>query len=109
MTIQSDAPASGPSGTESDGCRPREEAIDRLAIILFWKMEHLDPSGDCDWSKSPEENWLALDEHSRAYYRSCISMLAANLPLWQRVFSRSGTHLPLLYRPGGADADSKRA
>jgi hypothetical protein len=53
----------------------REDAIGYLAKALFWKMEHLDPTDDFDWSKSLDDNWSALDDHGRSFYTTCIDSL----------------------------------
>ena len=40
------------------------EAIDRLAQRLYWKMEHLDPSEEPDWEK--------LNDWDKDNYRLCV-------------------------------------
>ena len=44
----------------------KEEAIERLAEALQFKMEHLDP-GEGDWSE--------LDDRSREFYRQLVEWL----------------------------------
>jgi hypothetical protein len=51
----------------------REAAIDGLAEILHWKMDHLDPGEYPAWSE--------LDEDGRDYYRLCIEAILAATPL----------------------------
>lgn len=57
-------------------------ATEQLAIRMFQKMEHLDPTDDYDINKSPEENWAALSEHMKLLYLGTIKDLAAYQTLW---------------------------
>lgn len=44
----------------------RDEALEYLAQQLYWKFEHIDPTG---------ENWGDLDEPTRDMYRSATRHL----------------------------------
>ena len=57
-------------GTDAEGCGnlTPEEAINELARILHWKLEHVDPSDH-------PETWGSLTEHERDCYRSCIKAI----------------------------------
>jgi hypothetical protein len=61
-------------------------AKDRLAVVLFSEMEHLDPSEKYDWDRTPEENWFVLDEWTKDFYRTCINRLACEPQLWEALF-----------------------
>lgn len=43
-------------------------AWERLAEVLHWKMEHLDPSDE-------GLSWAELDENDKDYYRLCIEAI----------------------------------
>jgi hypothetical protein len=64
-----------------------ETAIEQLARLLFWKMEHLDPTENYDWDKTPEENWDRLNEGVKSIYRTSIGRLAVEHELWRAAFS----------------------
>jgi len=55
-----------------------DEAVEKLAIRMFAKMEHLDPTDDFDWDKTAEENWAALTEHNRNFFRTTVRDLLLN-------------------------------
>jgi hypothetical protein len=40
------------------------DAIEHLSEILFWKMEHLDPTD--------AESWEGLDDRKKEFYRLCV-------------------------------------
>lgn len=46
----------------------RSAAVERLAAALFRKMEHLEPTTG--------EEWGALDEPAKDFYRYCVRSLA---------------------------------
>jgi len=46
------------------------EAIERLAMLLHDKMEHLDPTVE-------GAGWLTLTEHQRDFYRLCVETILA--------------------------------
>ena len=47
------------------------DAEEKLAEILYLKMEHLDPSDNCP-------SWYGLSEFDREFYRICIRQLLSN-------------------------------
>lgn len=56
-----------------------DQAIEELAKVLHWKMEHLDPTDQADWN--------LLDDLDREFYRQCVkailrqgSLLMASAP-----------------------------
>jgi hypothetical protein len=72
----------------TDRPTPYDDAIEGLAKLLFWKMEHLDPSEDYDWSKSLEENWSMKDEGFKEIFRGSIRVLGTEKELWDVIFSK---------------------
>jgi hypothetical protein len=63
-----------------------EPAIEQLARLLFWKMEHLDPTDNYDWDRTREENWDQLNEGAKNIYRTSIRRLAIEGALWAAAF-----------------------
>jgi hypothetical protein len=63
-----DRPAHDDNGGNCEVEVTPEAAIEELAKILVWKLEHVDPS-------DPAVTWDELDEHDRECYRSCIKAL----------------------------------
>jgi hypothetical protein len=54
---------------DQTGCEiTRDQAIEELARVLFYCMEHLDPTGRFDWETD-------LDESGRELYRTCVRSL----------------------------------
>ena len=53
-----------------------DEAVEKLAEVLRWKLEHLDPTEDGDVA------WKSLTEHHRDLYRTVIRRLACENEAW---------------------------
>jgi len=79
MTEMKDAAEKSPKGNAA--------AVERLAMILYWKMEHLGPT-DYDWDASLEANWANLDGHYREIYLACIDRLRCEPDLWATALER---------------------
>jgi len=44
-----------------------ERAVEELAKVLHWKMEHLDPSDEADWGTMTDED--------KEFFRQCVKAL----------------------------------
>ena len=61
-----DRPAHEDSGEDcgTENAIELDAAIEALSEVLFWKMEHLEPSEEGEWS--------TLSERKKEFYRICI-------------------------------------
>jgi hypothetical protein len=67
LTAQSDSVNHSDRQAGAEPSLSTEQAIERLAIRLFWKMEHLDPTEDSEWD--------GLTDHQKDFYRTCVRSL----------------------------------
>lgn len=51
----------------------KDDAIAYLAMVLFEKMEHLDPTEDGD------AGWQGQTDHRREFYRLCVISLLSEI------------------------------
>lgn len=49
--------------------------VERLAIVLFKKMEHLDPTED-GTVEDEDWGWARMTERRKDFYRLCVKELA---------------------------------
>jgi hypothetical protein len=87
-----DGPTSGGAGAPGNEIpsevMERYAALEKLACLLFWELERLDPTGHFEMDRGPEENWNSMPECERAFYITALQRALGHRDLVLKALER---------------------